>query len=781
MDSGDRPQARNVPAWTGLAGLCLVLALSLFTVWDVRPPDPLPADAPETGFSAERAREHQEQIARAPHPTGTEEHERVLEYLLGELTGLGLEPEVHDAVGIPAMPVTGNASAARTRNVVAVIEGSDPTGRTVLAAHYDSVPSGPGANDDAAGVASILETARALLASDTPPRNDVVLLLTDAEEVGLLGAEAVMDSHPLGAEDAVFLNLEARGGGGSVLMFRSTEGGAELVRLFADAAPHPVGDSLTAEIFAYFPNDTDFTAFAAGGWAGLDFAYAGESAHYHSVTDTVENADPGSLQQMGANTLALTRALGEEDLAALGSDDNLVYFNVPPGNLVHFPAGWVVPLGALTLALAIGSVALARRGRQLTLPRTLVATAAVVVLLAAVVAVAVPAWPGLVALRGGFALLPTGTPYRPEWFQAGLLLVTLVLVSVWYALLRRWAGAQALFNGAVLTAALLGGALTLVAPGASAVFLLPAAGAAVGGAAAVLVGPGSPWRPVLLTLGALPGAVLLLAGSWISFEAGLEMGAYLALPFALFGLLFLLPLADIVFEDGRVLPVLSVPLVAAATAVAAVLAGLWANPVDDPAQPLPVRLTYTLDADTGQAVWASPVIPGQDPGPLDDWTGQYVDDELADNPTPGLTWPQARVGDADAAPLDPPELEVLGESTADGARTVRLELTAVRGAEILNLVVGDGAERVRSTAVEGRELDLEPDDDGMYGVRFHAPEDGSAEVEMVLDEAGGPLPVLLAEVESLPSALAGVPGYAPPPDHRYLALSWVSVTSSHEI
>jgi hypothetical protein len=362
MDSGDRPQARNVPAWTGIAGLCLVLVLSLFTVWDVSPPDPAPAGAPEIEFSAERAREHQEQIARAPHPTGTEEHERVLEYLLDQLTDLGLEPEVHDAVGIPALPVTGNASAARTRNVVAVIEGSDPTGHMVLAAHYDSVPSAPGANDDAAGVAAILETARALLASDTPLRNDVVLLLTDAEEVGLLGAEAVMDSHPLGSEDVLFLNHEARGGGGSVLMFRSTEGGAELVRLFADAAPHPVGDSLTAEIFAYFPNDTDFTAFAAGGWSGLDFAYAGESAHYHSVTDTVENADPGSLQQMGANTLALTRALGEEDLAALTFDGDLVYFNVPPGTLVHFPAGWAVPLGALTLALAIGSLALARRG-----------------------------------------------------------------------------------------------------------------------------------------------------------------------------------------------------------------------------------------------------------------------------------------------------------------------------------------------------------------------------------------------------------------------------------
>ena len=50
-----------------------------------------------------------------------------------------------------------------------------------LVAHFDSDPTTPGANDDAAGVAAILETARVLL-SGPPLRNDVILLFTDGEE-----------------------------------------------------------------------------------------------------------------------------------------------------------------------------------------------------------------------------------------------------------------------------------------------------------------------------------------------------------------------------------------------------------------------------------------------------------------------------------------------------------------------------------------------------------------------------------------------------------------------
>jgi len=55
---------------------------------------------------------------------------------------------------------------------------------------------GPGAADDGAAVAAVLETVRALR-TQAPLRNDLVVLLIDGEENGLLGAQAVVRDDPL--------------------------------------------------------------------------------------------------------------------------------------------------------------------------------------------------------------------------------------------------------------------------------------------------------------------------------------------------------------------------------------------------------------------------------------------------------------------------------------------------------------------------------------------------------------------------------------------------------
>lgn len=81
---------------------------------------------------------------------------------------------------------------ARVRNVVARLPGTRPTGVVFLVAHDDSVQVGPGGNDDAAGTAALLEGVRALRAGPQP-RNDLMIVLTDAEEAGLCGASTFAD------------------------------------------------------------------------------------------------------------------------------------------------------------------------------------------------------------------------------------------------------------------------------------------------------------------------------------------------------------------------------------------------------------------------------------------------------------------------------------------------------------------------------------------------------------------------------------------------------------
>src|SRR5690606_9193170 len=169
----------------------------------------------------------------------------------------------------------------------------------VLVAHYDTVPHSPGGTDAGNAVAAILETVRALQAFPTL-RNDVIVLITDAEEVGLCGAQAYVDEHPWASETALVLNHEGRGHTGPVVMFRSTDNNGRMISTLAAAAPYPLADSLANDAFRYMPNDTDLSVFDRAGYAGMDFANAHGLTHYHTPLDSYENADPRSLQHHGS-------------------------------------------------------------------------------------------------------------------------------------------------------------------------------------------------------------------------------------------------------------------------------------------------------------------------------------------------------------------------------------------------------------------------------------------------------------------------------------------------
>ncbi|HEX2270175.1 MAG TPA: M28 family peptidase [Pyrinomonadaceae bacterium] len=111
-------------------------------------------------FSSARAMSHLAQIAKAPHPVGSTAHTQVRNYILNELTVLGLKPEVQET---------------SVSNIVARINGVRNSKALLLLGHYDTVQNSPGAGDDSSGVAVMLETARALQASG-PLNNDVILL-----------------------------------------------------------------------------------------------------------------------------------------------------------------------------------------------------------------------------------------------------------------------------------------------------------------------------------------------------------------------------------------------------------------------------------------------------------------------------------------------------------------------------------------------------------------------------------------------------------------------------
>jgi Zn-dependent M28 family amino/carboxypeptidase len=128
------------------------------------------------------------------------------------------------------LPIFGTASwhvkntirRVQSRNVLAKLEGSDPTLKdeyVVYSAHWDHFGKNTslqgdqilnGALDNASGVAQMLEVAKAFTKLPTPPKRSVLFLAVTAEEAGLLGAKYYAQ-HPLYPLDKTLANINIDG------------------------------------------------------------------------------------------------------------------------------------------------------------------------------------------------------------------------------------------------------------------------------------------------------------------------------------------------------------------------------------------------------------------------------------------------------------------------------------------------------------------------------------------------------------------------------------------
>ncbi len=339
----------------------MVLALGL-SIWTGQVPAVRDLDAASDTFSAARAMQDVREIAQAPHPVGSAEHRRVRAYLLRRMTELGLAPSEQTG---PLSPqalrrlerVSGAPPALDLEviNLIGRLPGTDGTQPpVVIMAHYDTVAGSPGAADDSTGVAAALEVVRAIKARG-PIRRDLILLLTDAEELNLDGARLFFSEHPLRDRIGAVVNLEARGGGGRAAMFETGTNNGQTIQLFGQAMRRADGGttstSLAVFMYEQMPNGTDFTLPKDRGIGGLNLAFIGRPGQYHAAASTPDNLDQGSVQHIGSQALEATDALVRVTTLPRKSP-NLVYADIFGLFLIsHSMAmGWVVI--ALTLTLA---------------------------------------------------------------------------------------------------------------------------------------------------------------------------------------------------------------------------------------------------------------------------------------------------------------------------------------------------------------------------------------------------------------------------------------------
>lgn len=306
----------------------------------------------ETEFSTDRALVHVKEISKEPHGVGFPAHTTVRNYITEELQKLGLETSLQEGYTAGDW---GNLSKAE--NILARIKGSESGKALLLLSHYDSNPhSSLGASDAGSGVATILEGVRAFLKTNATPKNDIIILISDAEELGLNGADLFVDKHEWLKDVGLVLNFEARGSGGpSYMLMETNRGNSKLISEFIAANPEfPVANSLAYSIYKMLPNDTDLTVFREDGDVeGFNFAFIDDHFDYHTQIDNYERLDRNTLAHQGSYFMPLLTYFSNADITNLKSLDDNVYFNVPFFKMVSYPFSWIMPMLVIAILFFI--------------------------------------------------------------------------------------------------------------------------------------------------------------------------------------------------------------------------------------------------------------------------------------------------------------------------------------------------------------------------------------------------------------------------------------------
>ena len=333
-------------------------------------------------FSESNARAHVSMLAGTigSRAVGTPANERARQYVVDQLQLYGFEVRVQEADA--RRPELGRT--ARVANIIATLQGSRSEALG-LVAHYDSAPEAPGAADDGLGVGVVLEAARVYAARPNRPWT-LMVLVTDGEEAGLMGAAALMTDREVTRRLKAYLQVEAAGSGGPALLFETGPANGWIVTPWARRAPHPRGASFAIEIYKRLPNDTDFSIIKRQDIPGLNFAPVGDSYAYHTARDTPERLSLRTLLDTGENISSLLAAFDRVDITTR-SPVTPTYFDVGGAAAVTYGplASWVLTALALLFGVVAwvkttaGAIRMAGLGRWLlTVVWSIVASIAVV-------------------------------------------------------------------------------------------------------------------------------------------------------------------------------------------------------------------------------------------------------------------------------------------------------------------------------------------------------------------------------------------------------------------
>ena len=642
---------KSAKPWWGLA-ICLIL----LTLWAARP---LGVNAPrsvETAFDTERALGRLKMVLgdERPHPTDSAANDAVRDRLLAQIRQEGFAPDVHTSFHCNAFR-EGAAICARPQNIVFWVTppGDDAV---MLASHYDSVPAGPGAADDGIGVATTLEVAHLLKGKSF--KRPILVLITDAEEAGLIGAAAFAANDPLAKRVGAIVNMEARGTTGGVNMFQTSRPNSDDIAALAAGGQVPAANALATDFYELLPNDTDLTMWLPLGVDAGNYSIIGGGKRYHTPLDNLAHLDPRSVRQMGASALAAVT--GFANTQPTRDEGQSIFTDIGRSFLLVLPSGAAVAVLALGLVAAFALYWRSGRTRRvragLVPPLALFAGTGLAVAAALLIA----------ALRSDAAF---GTAYpialRVMYGAAALTGASLVIHLMRAEGRVRLAAATWLWLGAPILAAF------AVIPGLSILVVWPLM-LVIAAAIASFAAPLQRFVPALMLTAAILFALIVLP-----LAGGLEEGLFIeqAAPVASLMVLLLLVFMPVGERSSRL-----VPATCAVLFIAAFVAALVVPPytTDDPR-----HLTIIHEDAEGKAAFLI-----EDNGPLP--AGIKAAAAFADRPDDKGYWraPAPRLADDGS-------LVIRSDTTSGTTRTITLAATSP-SADRQELLIkkGDAIEKI---------------------------------------------------------------------------------------
>ncbi|TDD99896.1 M28 family peptidase [Flavobacterium cellulosilyticum] len=389
------------------------------------------SDIPLSEFSTKRAIEQVKIISKKPHYVGSEYHDEVANYLQIELQKLGLETSVQEGYSF-----TEKGILTKSKNILARIKGANSNKALMLLSHYDSAPNSYslGASDAGSGVAAILESVRAFVYNKTVHKNDIIIMFSDAEELGLNGATLFVTQHSWAKEVGLVINFEARGSSGPSYMFMETNSGnAGLAKEFEAAHTlHPVSNSLFYSIYKLMPNFTDLTVFReVGNIQGYNFAFIDDHYNYHTAQDDINHLEKNSLSHQGEYLMPLLNYFSNANLNATQTHDEAVYFTIP-FTIISYPFDWVLPMVIIALVLLLFLVFVGIGKRILSFKEIMKGFIPLLGSLIASGLIAFLGWKTLLLLYPQYNDLLNGFTYNGHNYIAAFVLLSLAICFAFY-------------------------------------------------------------------------------------------------------------------------------------------------------------------------------------------------------------------------------------------------------------------------------------------------------------------------------------------------------------